>query len=285
MKKTLSYLWVVFISLVAALSYSIFIFPNSFAPAGIDGICTMIQDASGISMGYLSILVNIPLLITAYFLLNRQFMLKSTIYVLCFSIAIVMLKEIGIEKYAYHTELGTSIVLAPILAGIIRGVLYPLTLKENGSAGGIDIIAALVKKYKPHFNMMNIVFILNTLVAISAYFVYDFKIEPVLCSILYALLTTLTSNWFRKSKNENIKFEIITSESKKLCTEITEELGFAATVIEAKGGHTGTEKEMVVSIVHKNQAPLLEDLIRKHSEVVFFESIVNNSITESEYRF
>ena len=114
---------------------------------------------------------------------------------------------------------------------------------------------------------------------------YGLKIEPVICSILYAFLTTATSNWFRKAKNENIKFEIITSESEKLCTEITENLGLAATIIEVKGGYSGTSKEMVVSIVDKAHAPILEDTLKKYPESVFFESIINNSVTESEYRF
>ena len=36
-KKAISYLLVVFIGLVVALNYQIFVFPNSFAPAGLNG--------------------------------------------------------------------------------------------------------------------------------------------------------------------------------------------------------------------------------------------------------
>ena len=62
-KKTASYLAICIIATVGALNYAVFIFPNSFAPAGIDGICTMIQDVTNINIGYLSLLVNIPLVI------------------------------------------------------------------------------------------------------------------------------------------------------------------------------------------------------------------------------
>ena len=64
-KKIASYVVIALLATVAALNYAIFVFPNSFAPAGIDGICTMIQDVSGINIGYLSMVVNIPLIILA----------------------------------------------------------------------------------------------------------------------------------------------------------------------------------------------------------------------------
>ena len=76
-KKLLGYFLIIILSIFMAANYIIFIFPNSFAPAGIDGICTMIQDIFDINMGYLSLLINIPLLICAYSFLNRQFAFKT----------------------------------------------------------------------------------------------------------------------------------------------------------------------------------------------------------------
>ena len=60
-KKALTYLFIVGLALLNSLSYSLFIFPNSFAPAGLNGICTMIQYIFGSNVGYMSLWVNIPL--------------------------------------------------------------------------------------------------------------------------------------------------------------------------------------------------------------------------------
>jgi len=65
-KRILSYPAIAVIAFLAALNYVLFVFPNKFAPSGVDGICTMIQDVLHINMGYLSLLVNIPLLIAAF---------------------------------------------------------------------------------------------------------------------------------------------------------------------------------------------------------------------------
>lgn len=281
-----SYFLICIYAISLALNYIIFIFPNEFAPAGIDGMCKMIQDISNVSMGYLSLVVNIPLFIVAFICLkNRSFLYKSMLYVVVFSITVLIFKYAGITEYGYYTSNGTSTVIAPIIAGLIRGLLYVVTLKEKACAGGVDIVAAIVKKYKPYYSMMYVIFFINFCVAITAYFVYDFKIEPVVCSILYALITTVTTNSIKKSRGESVKFEIITNNARELCEEITKELNLQATVTSVSGGYTGEDKEMVVSIVNKKDASILEDALKKYQNIVVFESVINNSITESEYRF
>lgn len=276
-KKLLELLVIIVLAVLSSVNYTIFVFPNSFAPAGIDGICTMIQDVTKVSMGYLSLLVNIPLLIAAYIVLNREFAVKSTIYVLAFSISVIALKYTNISMFCYYTETGTSIVLAPIAAGAIRGLLYVLTLKLNGSSGGTDIVAAIVKKKKPYLSLMNVIFFINMIIALSSYFVYGLKPEPVICSIIYSFITSSISNHIRAGENETVKFEIITPDSEALCREISTQLQSPATIVDAQGAYSGTNQKMVICVVDKHKAPQLENLVQTFPNTVVFKSIVSNS--------
>ena len=54
-KKVWTYLVIAIVALVAAVNYELFVFSNQFAPSGLNGICTMIQHITGISVGYLSL--------------------------------------------------------------------------------------------------------------------------------------------------------------------------------------------------------------------------------------
>ncbi len=280
MKKMSQYIAIIIFAFCSALNYNIFVFPNSFAPAGIDGICTMIQDLSHIRIGYLALFVNIPLLIASYFSLNHEYTFKTSVYVLAFSLSDIFLQRIGIANFAYYTVSGTSIVLAPIAAGVIRGILYALTLNLNGSSGGVDIIAALVKKKMMYFNLMNTIFVLNLFVAVASYFVYGFKIEPVICSIIYSFTTSTVSNNIRSSRGETIKFEIITSEAEKLCKRISNETGMGATIISVKGGYTGENRNMVVCVTKKNGVPRLKEILKEFTDTVVFKSVTNDSLAD-----
>lgn len=275
---------IIILAAFSAANYSIFIFPNNFAPAGIDGICTMIQDTTSINIGYLSLLVNIPLIIFSFIFLSRDFAIKSTVYISSFSATSILLGSIDISSLYYITDTGTSIVLAPIAAGTIRGILYYFTLNFNGSSGGVDIISALIKHKKPHLDLMNTIFVFNMAVALCSYFVYDFRQEPVICSILYSFITTNVTNKIRSSKNKNVKYEIITPHAKELCFEISEKFHQSSTIIDAHGAYSGLDTKMVVCVVNVKNAPFIEEIILKYRDCVVFKSNVGNSVSGITYK-
>lgn len=275
LKKLAQYPGICLLAVLSSLNYAVFIFPNSFAPAGIDGICTMIQDISKVSMGYLSLIVNIPLLIAAFILLEREFAIKTTVYVLAFSVSTVCLRYVDISAFAYHTQTSTSIVLAPIAAGAIRGILYAFTLKLNATSGGTDIAAAIIRRFRPHLELMNVIFVINLVIALSSYFVYGFKPEPVICSIIYSFITSAVSNHVRAAEHEMLKFEIITPDAEGLCEQIFRQLHRTATIMNAQGAYSGADKKMIVCVLEKQKAAELEAMIQAHPDAVFFQSVVN----------
>ena len=265
----------ILISIALALNYALFVFPNRFAPAGIDGLCTMVQDIFGISMGYLSLLVNIPLLILAYVFLRRDFFVKTAVVVVAFSAVTVLLRYVDLSSFYFYTESGSSIVLAPLVAGVVRGILYAFTLKLHASSGGIDVIAALIKRKKPYLRMMNIIFGINFLVAFISYFVYGMTMEPVVCSILYFFVTSYTSNHLRDAWREAVRFEIITADGESLRQGIADRLHLPATIVDAHGAYSGTDRKMVICVVSKKAAPNVEALLREYPDSVVFRSIVD----------
>ena len=85
MKKLCSYLLVATAAMVLAFVYYIFIVTNNFAPAGLNGIATMVQYKTGFSISYMSLLINVPLSILAYFLVQKDFAKKTLLFSLVYS--------------------------------------------------------------------------------------------------------------------------------------------------------------------------------------------------------
>ena len=73
MKKAFEHLRVALAAVLLAFVYYVFIVTNGFAPAGLNGIATMIQYKTGFSISYMSLLINIPLSVLAYFLVQKDF--------------------------------------------------------------------------------------------------------------------------------------------------------------------------------------------------------------------
>ncbi len=205
LKKTYECLIMIICAIVCALNYKIFVFPNNFAPAGVDGICTIVQYQTNTNIGYLSLIVNVPLLVVSWFLLSKSYVIKSIIFILTFSCVNLLMSYFNISIPVFYATSLFGLIVAPIFGGVIRGALYVVTINYGGSAGGVDIIAALIRKRKENFNLMNIIFILNASVVIYAFFVYDFAFMPAICTIIYCLVTTSVTNIIQfkiKKRNE-----------------------------------------------------------------------------------
>ena len=262
MKKVLTYLVIVCIALICAMNYQLFVFPNRFAPAGLNGLCTMIQYMSGISVGYLSLLINIPLAIWVYFKVSKPLAKRSMVYVLTFSLALLVLDQVDLSAFEYNTDTGTSTILGPLVAGIIYGSGYSLLVKTSATSGGTDFIAALIHKKRPEYNMLYVILTLNVAVAVLSYFVYDYKMEPVILCILYSFASSTVSDRLMKHGRSAVRFEIVTDYPDAIADAIIHKLHHSATLIPAKGMYLGKETNILICVVNRTQVTAMSKIVQ-----------------------
>ena len=272
-KKLLTWVVIIGLALACALNYQLFVFPNRFAPAGLNGICTMIQHLSGISVGYLSLLINIPLSVLIWKKVGADFAGRSMLYVIAFSLFLILLGHLDLSRYAYATA--SSTILGPLVAGIINGACYSLLVRCSASSGGTDFVAAFIHQRHPEQGFFWITFALNVMVAVSSYFVYDFQIEPVILCILYSFLSSTVSDRLMKSGRSAIRCEIITDHPQEIANEIIQKLRHSATLIPAKGMYQGRETNILICVVNKAQIPMLADIVRCYPHTFAVLSSVN----------
>ncbi len=263
-KKVLTYLCIAAIAVICALNYNLFVFPNKFAPSGINGLCTMIQEVFGIRVGYMSLLINIPLAIWVYFSISKPLAVRSMVYVGTFSVALLVLDNVDLSAFHYVTENGTSAILGPLVAGVIYGGCYSLLVQCSAYSGGTDFIAAIIHKGKPEQNMFYLIFALNVVVALLSFFVYDYKIEPVILCILYSFMSSTVSDKLNKNGRSAVCFEIITDYPEEISREIIRDLKHSTTMLPARGMYSGRETNLLICVVNKTQVAALSRIIRKY---------------------
>lgn len=263
-KKVLTYGVIVAIALVVALNYKVFVLPNRFAPSGLNGICTMIQYVTGINIGYLSLLINVPLALWVFFFVSKPLALRSMVYVVTFSVVSVLLENVEMSRFIYYTENGTSAILGPLVAGIIFGACYALLLRASAYSGGTDFVAAIVHKYRPEKSIFGLIFGMNVLVAVASYFVYDYQIEPVILCIIYSFMSSTVSEKLTKNGRSAVRFEIITDYPEEISSEIINKLHHSATLIPGRGMYMNKEVSMLFVVVNNNQVTRLSQICRQY---------------------
>ena len=275
LKRVWTYLAIVAVAMLAALNYELFVFPNAFAPSGLNGICTMIQYVSGVSVGYLSLLINIPLALIVYFKVSKPIAVRSMVYVIVFSVGLLILDKVDLTPFAYSTANGTSHILGPLTAGLIMGYIYAILMKASAYTGGTDFVAAIIHAKNPEKSVYGLSFLMNALVAVSSYFVYDFKMEPVLLCILYSFASTNMAERFLKNGRSAVRFEIITNYPEQISKEIINKLHHTATVFPAKGMYNGKEVDIVMCVVNNSQMAALSQIVQRYPHTFAIMSQVN----------
>lgn len=277
-RKALTYLVIVFSAFLCAVTYTIFVFPNKFAPAGLNGLCTMFQYLTGWNMGYLSLLLNLPLAIAVYRVVSKTLAIRALTYVAFFSVFLVILEKVDLSAFLYSTENGTSIIMGPLVGGILVGAVISMLLRAGAYSGGTDYIASLIHKKRPEFNFFWVSFILNCIVAVLSFFVYDYKIEPVLMCILYSFACSSVMDKMNRAGRSAVRFEIVTKHPEELCQAIINTLRHSATLIPGQGIYKGESVSVLICVVNKAQVPLLTSIIQQIPQTFAVSDIVSDVI-------
>lgn len=261
-KVVVSYGLILLAALVMAVNYQLFVFPNSFAPSGLNGLFTMLQHIFGFKLSYASILLNLPLAVVAFFLTSRARAVRSFTYVAAFSVFLMILDGVDLSKFQYSTTAST--ILGPAVAGIIAGGCGYLMHKMNAGLGGTEFIAAFISKYRPEFNFFTVIFMLDSTVALLSYFVYGYRIEPVLLCILYCYFSSTIRDNLNRRYHSAIRCEIVTENPEELCDAIIHQLHHTATRYGAEGIFSGRKKTVLVCVVNPTQVAELTKLVESY---------------------
>ncbi len=252
---------IIFAALLLAFSYHIFIFPNEFAPAGLPGFATMLQYLFDFKVGYMMFIVNVPLVVVVYLMIGHKYAIRSAIFAACFAGMLLALDYVDLSLFIYNT--GNSAILAPIAGGVVSGFCYGIVMKRNSSTGGTDLLAALVQHKYPEHNLLWIIFTINAAVAAVSYFVYGFKIEPVILCVIYCFISSEVSDLMLKGFKEAVKFEIVTDQPEEMAKALMENLHHGVTELPAVGGFTHSNKTLLICVVNKRQIVRFQKVISK----------------------
>ena len=236
-------------SAISAFGLHIFVFGNSFAPSGIDGIATMLQEVTKINAGIFTFLLNLPLLVAAWFILKRRYVVYTVLFTALSSLWVYLLGEIRFYQYIAETDK----VIVAIFSGLLLGARTGIMLRIDASSGGIDVIGCIVQN-KFNIDVEKVISCVCYVIIGASYFVYK-DLTCILLSIVQMFVFEKTVSFILKDSRNAVKFEIITKDPEKLKDEIICELKHGATLVQSKGMFTDEQSTIVVTIVNTRQVP------------------------------
>jgi uncharacterized membrane-anchored protein YitT (DUF2179 family) len=87
-------------ALMSAFGMHYFVTSNNFAPAGLDGVATMIAHLAGVNPAYFILALNLPLLVVAWFVLKRRYVIYTVLFTLISSGAMLIFEAVEMPIFA-----------------------------------------------------------------------------------------------------------------------------------------------------------------------------------------
>lgn len=280
LNNILSYAVVIAMAMLLAVNYHFFIVENNFAPAGLNGIATMIQYKTGFSISYVSLIANIPLCILAFFFIQKEYAIKSLVFTLVYSAFYLYLQEKGLDFLKYDAQ-GHDTVFPVIISGVISGFVCGICFKNNSASGGMELVSKYISKVRPDANFFIVTFVLNAVIALVSLFVYSDKgfvdYKPVALCICYCFISNFVGNYIIKGTKTAYKFTVITTHPEEIADEVTHNLRHGVTKIYARGAYTDMDRTVLLCVVNPHQITDFKKIIAKYDNTFSFYELVNET--------
>lgn len=266
MKTKYIFLDILFIligSFIYALSVNIFTAPNNIAPGGLTGVGTMINYLSGIPIGTVILLLNIPIFIWAYreygFLYIGKTLFATVATSVMIDITAPMLPQ-------YNGE----ILPVLLLGGLLSGIGLSLIFMRGATTGGTDLIAKLVMKNFPLLTLGKLILILDFIVVIFSAILYQSIEAPVYAMIVIFIMTKVIDGVLYGSAlgNEKLLF-IISKDNDIIAKRILSEIDRGVTEISAKGVYSNSEYRVLMCAVKRQEVYTVRDLVYSQDKNAF----------------
>lgn len=257
----LRYLKIVFGGIIYAIGFRMFLFPNSMMAGGLGGLSMIINQLSGLPVGLMTFVMNIPLFIAARKVLGRRFFIGSVVGM---TISTLLVDVFGMLLPSFTRDP----LLGSIYGGIINGAGIGLVLSAGASTGGSDIIAGLLRHRFPSINFGKFMLMVNGgIIAIYALVLknYDCALYSVIAIFVESKIIDGILYGFEHSK----LVYIISDEYEKISHELQIELHRGVTLIEGYGAYTGQHKNVIMCVIKRQQIAKLKHIVQKYDEHAF----------------
>ena len=260
-------IFIVLGNLLCAIAFNVFFIPNRLLSGGVGGIALMNQYLTGLPSGITVFLINIPIFIIGSRLVDREFAIYGFISMLVFSTLLTLTN--GFDKYVVLED----ILLGAVIGGVFNGVGMGLMFRNRTSQGGLDIIAAILKR-KYNLNIGTGLMAINTVIISLSSFL--FGIRPAMYTLISMYIGYQVLDKVQIGFNIMKNVTIVSTKPEELTSAIIFGLNRSVTLLEGKGGYKKEDKEVLYCIVKSNEIVKLKDIVDSIDPAAFL--IINDVV-------
>lgn len=262
--KLINFFMLTIAGVVNAFGITLFLTPVKLYDSGISGTAMLISQVTPdwLSLSVCLILLNIPLFLYGLKKQGGTFTICAIYSVIIYSVTAWLITDILPVDVSTASPLAeTDLLLCALFGGVISGVGSGLAIRYGGAMDGIEVMAVIFAK-KMGLSVGSFVMVYNIILYIICGFVIDSWILP-LYSIVTYFAALKTVDFIVDGLERSKAAFIVTAEADRICAELQKEFGCGMTIMNAKGGYSGTDRKVVYFVVNRFQVIKMKDIVQK----------------------
>lgn len=270
--------WVEFIimtigMLITACAVYYFLVPSKLIIGTISGLSIVISGISeslfGVALPVSTVIlvINAILLVLAYFLIGKEFGIKTVYTALILGPMMRLLETyFPYEKFidpnaAFPSMMGDiwfDLMCFVLLLSAAQAILF----KINASTGGLDILAKIVNKYL-HFDIGASVSIAGAIICCTAFAINPFHM--VVIGLIGTWINGLVVDYFTAGLNMRKRVCIVSKDYEMIRQFIINDLQRGCTLYEVIGGYSNERSIELLSLLTKDEFSQLMTFVNKNN--------------------
>lgn len=272
-----------FLIAVAIVNFAV---PAGFPMTGFSGIAIIINRFTGLNIGLMTVILNVPVALACYRLIGRNFFFRS---IRCIIISSIMTDYVAIWLPDYQG----SRAIAAVCVGVIGGIGYAMIYMRSSSTGGSDFIVMAVKSKFQHLKLGRIIFLTDALVVTGGgILLHDF--DGIIYGLAVNFMFGYVADTLMNGLNSGRLVLAVTDNPDLVNEEIDKACARGTTILKSYGGYTHDEHNVLMCACSQRDIALVENAVKKadakaftiilESSEVLGEGFSNVKVAEAEKR-
>lgn len=253
---------IIAVGVLHAYCVSVFYVPSGFLTTGLTGIAMLLNNATGLPIWALLVMLNIPTTILSFFKLDLKFTLLSVLGISSYTVAMAL---IGPQPAMLENPM-----LSALLGGALIGSSLALVVRRGASMGGLDCITFLLSK-RLSISMAVIGNAINACILLVMALIHG--LQPAVLTLLALLASQKAFDTVLAGFNRTQTIFIISSHWDKIAPHVLNELHRGVTFLPARGGYSGEERTIVYCILRTVEVSPLKNIVKRHDPAAIISII------------
>ncbi len=262
-KKTfIEYFFTAFGTLVAAIGIFYFLVPQNLAIGGVTGFSIVMTSYIKLPISIVTFITNVILLLLGFIFIGREFGGKTIFSVIVLSVSMYVM-----ENFFPISQPMTNEILLNLIVGILLFAIgLAIVFNQNASTGGTDILAKILNKYF-NLNFGTGLLVADAIVVCLA--IITFGLEQGILGALGWFLKGIAVNYFIDGFNIKKETVIVSQKPNEIKEFIFSKIHRGVTIYKAQGGYTNENKDIIVTVLTKNEYFALKKRLKEIDPQIF----------------